>query len=218
MHLSYYYLFKPFYNCLNDLYYCELWLWSWICFSNFFLSSHQLLLFLFNYFILHIFFPSNFSSTFPLLLIVFTVSIFLLFTPCPFHWFVFLLFTDLSFSFSLICLSPFHWFVFFLFTDLSSSFSLIYLPPFHHYFFRGTNKLSPLASFEYTSPGRYTEMIPVYPPVRNIPWRGTFHGINFLELNLYGVSFSYLSFLFRILSYNGVVLYNIFFILSILII
>ena len=91
--------------------------------------------FSFQLFYFTYFFSSNFSSTFPLLLILFTVSIFLLFTPRPFHWFVFLLFTDLSFSFSLICLSPFHWFVFLLFTNLSSSFSLICLPPSHWFIF-----------------------------------------------------------------------------------
>ena len=75
------------------------------------------------------------------------------------------------FSYSLFSFSSL---ISYLFYVLLFSFPLppffLFLTIFHpsHYLLRlrGTNKLSPLASFEYTSPGRYTESIPVYPPVR----------------------------------------------------
>ena len=77
------------------------------------------------------------------------------------------------FSYSLFSFSSL---ISYLFYVLLFSFPLppffLFLTIFHpsHYLLRlrGTNKLSPLASFEYTSPGRYTESIPVYPPVRTM--------------------------------------------------
>ena len=80
------------------------------------------------------------------------------------------------FLFVLCSLFSFSSLISYLFYVLLFSFPLppffLFLTIFHpsHYLLRlrGTNKLSPLASFEYTSPGRYTESIPVYPPVRTM--------------------------------------------------